>query len=61
MAKDYGTTLTRLFVMPAWWLNRHLVKEAVKELAAHGWEEERGGRSDCRCLTMFDLDINPLR
>ena len=61
MAKDYGTTLTRLFVMPAWWLNRHLVKEAVKELTAHGWEEERGGGSDCRCLTMFDLDINPLR
>lgn len=61
MAKDYGKFLTRLFVMPAWWMSGHLVKAAVRDLAANGWEVEGGGRSDFRCLTMFDADINPLR
>lgn len=61
MAKDYGKCLTRLFVMPAWWMNRHLVKAAVRELTANEWEVEGGGRSDFRCLTMFDADIGTLR
>lgn len=61
MAKDYGKTLTRLFMTSAWRMNRHLVKAAVKELTANGWELEVGSRSDFQCLTTFDADISTLR
>lgn len=60
MAKDYGSTLTRLIIMPAWGSTRPLVKQAVRELTANGWQLKGGGRADYRCLTMRDADIEAL-
>ena len=60
MAKNYGSTLTRLIIMPAWGSTRPLVKQAVRELTANGWQLKGGGRADYRCLTMRDADIEAL-
>lgn len=58
MPKDYGRTLTRLFVSASQSFGMASVDEAFAEFVQAGWEEQRNPGTGFRCLVQFDADID---
>ena len=58
MPKDYGKTLTRLFVSATQSFGVASVDEAFAEFVQAGWEEQRDPGTGFRCLVQFDADID---
>lgn len=61
MPKDYGTTLTRVYVTSGWHVASGLISECFQEFTRNGWEEQHDKKNGFRCLTMFDADLSVVR